>query len=136
VNAEGRSDRAGSKRGEELSGLGLDKVIHERARLMVLTYLASSDRSEVGFTEIRDALGITAGNLSVQLRTLEEAGYVEISKKFVGNKSFTGASLTPAGQRALNAYLAELEVIVASLKEVTGRAPSAADAGGGDGASD
>jgi DNA-binding MarR family transcriptional regulator len=115
--AEGeRLSGTGGRRGEALSGLGLDKIIHERARLMILTYLASSQRPEAGFTEIRDALGFTAGNLSVQLKTLEEAGYVEIAKKFVDNKSYTGARLTTAGQRALDAYLAELEVIVASLK--------------------
>jgi len=111
------------KRGDVLSSLGLDKVIHERARLMILTYLASSPENEVGFTEMRDSLGFTAGNLSVQLRTLEEAGYVVIEKRFVANKSFTGARLTSSGQRALSSYLSELEVIVASLK--TGAIPEA-----------
>jgi DNA-binding MarR family transcriptional regulator len=113
---------------EGIGKLDLDKVIHERARLMVLTYLASSDRAETGFTEIRDELGFTAGNLSVQLKTLEEAGYLKIAKRFVKNKPFTGISLTVAGEKALSAYLNELEVIVASLKG--GRA-SAGDARNG-----
>jgi DNA-binding MarR family transcriptional regulator len=116
MKAGGRPSEPGGRKGEVLTGLGLDKVIHERARLMVLTYLASSGEAEVGFTRIRDDLGFTAGNLSVQLRTLEEAGYIEISKKFVANKSYTGVRLTSSGQRALSAYLGELEVIVASLK--------------------
>jgi DNA-binding MarR family transcriptional regulator len=118
-----RPSEPGGMRGGTLSSLGLDKVIHERARLRVLTYLASSSESEVGFTEIRDALGFSAGNLSVQLRTLEEAGYIEIRKRFVSNKSYTGIRLTPAGQGALSAYLAELEVIVASLKANAKGAP-------------
>ncbi|HET7839470.1 MAG TPA: transcriptional regulator, partial [Rectinemataceae bacterium] len=96
--------------------LDLDRVIHERARLMVLTYLASSEKAEAGFTELKDELGFSSGNLSVQLKTLEEAGYVKIEKRFVKNKPYTGVSLTVDGQNALSAYLAELEVIVASLK--------------------
>jgi DNA-binding MarR family transcriptional regulator len=99
-----------------LAGIDLDKVIHERSRLMVLTYLSSSERGEAGFTELRDALGFSAGNLSVQIRTLEGVGYVEVDKRFVSNKSHTGVRLTMAGEKALKAYLGELEIIVASLK--------------------
>ena len=100
----------------ELADLDLDKVIHERARLMVLTYLASSERAQTGFTELRDELRISAGNLSVQLKTLEEAGYVQIEKRFVANKPYTGVALTARWQNALTEYLGELEVIVASLR--------------------
>ncbi|HUW41519.1 MAG TPA: transcriptional regulator [Rectinemataceae bacterium] len=109
-----RSGSSGS--GRALARLDLDKIIHERARLMILTFLASSDKAETGFTEIRDTLGLSAGNLSVQLRTLEEAGYVKIEKRFVENKPYTGVGLTVSGQKALSEYLGELEVIVASLK--------------------
>jgi DNA-binding MarR family transcriptional regulator len=119
---EDTHDKA-EKRDSSLSRLELDKVIHERSRLMILTFLASSLQNEVGFTEIRDSLGFTAGNLSVQLRTLEEAGYVEIEKRFVDNKSFTGVRLTNEGQRALSAYLSELELIVTSLKTGSTKAP-------------
>jgi DNA-binding MarR family transcriptional regulator len=111
--------RSGPGPGSPRAGIGkldLDKVIHERARLMVLTYLASSDRVETGFTELRDELGFTAGKLSAQLKILEEAGYVRSDKRFVGNKPFTGLSLTVDGEKALSSYLNELEVIVASLK--------------------
>jgi DNA-binding MarR family transcriptional regulator len=114
-----------------ISGLDLDKIIHERSRLRILTFLASSNSGEVGFTELRDALGFTAGNLSVQLRTLEEAGYLRIEKRFVANKSYTGVRLAPAGEGALTAYLAELEIIVASLKGGI-RAPTGAGKGGSD----
>ena len=99
-----------------LASLELDRVIHERARLKVLTYLSSAEKDEVGFTELRDGLGFSAGNLSVQLRKLEEAGYVKIGKRFVGDRPFTGVVLTMEGHKALAAYVEELELIVASLK--------------------
>jgi DNA-binding MarR family transcriptional regulator len=115
----------GGEAGASISGLDLDKVIHERSRLRILTFLASSASGEVGFTELRDALGFSAGNLSVQLKTLEEAGYLRIDKRFVANKSYTGLRLTDAGESALTAYLGELEFIVASLKGgVAGRGGS------------
>jgi Transcriptional regulators len=107
-------------KGKALIELDLDKVIHERSRLRILTYLASSGKGETGFTEIRDQLGFTGGNLSIQLKTLEEAGYVSMDKRFVENKSYTGVSITVAGHKALSEYLDELEVIVASLKSGSG----------------
>ncbi|MGO8694129.1 MAG: transcriptional regulator [Rectinemataceae bacterium] len=123
-----RSGSTGSRRA--LAALDLDKVIHERARLMILTYLASSDKAETGFTEIREELGMSAGNLSVQLRTLEEAGYVKIDKRFIENKPYTGIGLTVRGQQALTDYLGELEVIVASLRGSSAATPPAADRSG------
>ena len=115
--------------GPSIADLDLDKVIHERSRLRILAFLASSAPGEVGFTELRDALGFTAGNLSVQLKTLEEAGYLKIDKRFLANKSYTGLRLTPKGESGLTAYLAELEIIVASLKSGV-KTPSDADKGG------
>ena len=111
------SSKGSSGRKERtLSGLELDRVIHERVRLVLLTYLASSDHAETSFTELRDKLALTAGNLSVQLRTLEEAGYVKIEKRFVSNKPFTGVRLTVKGEKAITAYLENLEVILAALR--------------------
>ena len=100
----------------ELGKVGLDRIVHERARLLILTRLASSMSAETGFTELRDGLGLSAGNLSVQLRTLEEAGYVAIAKSFRDNKPFTGVSITQEGKKALEDYLGELELIVATLR--------------------
>ncbi len=99
--------------------LALDKMIHERARLMILTHLATSGERETGFTELRDSLGFTPGNLSVQLKTLEEAGYIKTDKRFVDRKPFTGVSLTVTGAAALDSYLVELESLVASLRKKT-----------------
>jgi DNA-binding MarR family transcriptional regulator len=92
----------GEAGGSSIADLDLDKVIHERSRLRILAFLASSASGEIGFTELRDALGFTAGNLSVQLKTLEEAGYLKIDKRFVANKSYTGLRLTPKGESALD----------------------------------
>lgn len=104
------------REGRSLAGLELDRIVHERARLMILTHLASSTAAETGFTELRDGLGLSAGNLSIQLKTLEEAGYVVIDKRFKDKKPWTGVALTIEGGRAIEAYLKDLEVIVASLK--------------------
>lgn len=119
MSAKGSSGR----KERSFSGVELDRVIHERARLVLLTYLASSDRVETSFTELRDKLGFTAGNLSVQLRTLEEAGYVKIDKRFVSHKPFTGVRLTVKGEKAITTYLGNLEVIVTALR---GSAPAGA----------
>jgi DNA-binding MarR family transcriptional regulator len=117
MNSESAGDRDLTPFG--IAELELDRVIHERARLKVLTYLSTVEKTEVGFTELRDRLGFTGGNLSVQLRTLEEAGYVKIGKRFIDDKPFTGVELTVAGHRALASYVTDLEFIVASLKETS-----------------
>ena len=95
----------------------LDKVIHERARLRILVYLASSRDAEVGFTDLKRDLEMTAGNLSVQLGTLEEAGYIQLRKTYVGKRPYTGARLTPQGERALENYLDEMESVLSLLRK-------------------
>jgi len=100
--------------GKELGALELDRLIHERARLVILAFLSSRGEPETGFTELRDELGLSGGNLSIQLKNLEEAGYVGIEKSFREGKPYTAVRLTPRGKRALEIYLADLEVVVAS----------------------
>ena len=99
----------------------LDKIIHERARLIILAYLASSTSASVSFPELREKLELTAGNLSIQLRTLAGAGYVKIAKSFVENRPNTKVSLTAKGGRALNEYLREMELLTGRLKPRSGR---------------
>jgi len=94
----------------------VDRVIHEQARLAILTYLASSDSKDVPFTELKDGLDMTAGNLSIQLRNLETAGYVKISKDIAGRRPVTWVSLTIEGMEALRAYIAKMEGIIRTLK--------------------
>ncbi|MGX6646443.1 winged helix-turn-helix domain-containing protein [Maricaulaceae bacterium MS644] len=98
----------------EFDAGGLDEVIHGKLRLGVMAYLAGV--SDASFGELKDKTGATDGNLSAQMRKLEEAGYVGIKKTFVGRKPHTRASLTPAGRRAWADYLAQLEVLIQEMK--------------------
>ena len=95
---------------------GLNKIIHERARLLILTYLASNEKKEISFNEILDNLQFSSGNLSVQLRKLQQAGYVAIHKTFKENKPYTTISITTRGSDALKRYVAEMEEIIKTLK--------------------
>ena len=95
----------------------LNKIIHERARLLILTYLTSNEKREVSFNELQEKLEFTSGNLSIQLKKLREAGYVEINKTFKDNKPYTTVLITPQGAKALNAYIEEMEQIIQTLKK-------------------
>ena len=88
----------------------LDPVLHERGRLAIVSVLAAAER--LTFTELRDALDMTVGNLSVHLQKLEERGYVAIDKRFVGRRPQTSVKLTAPGRGAFTRYLDHLEVIV------------------------
>jgi DNA-binding HxlR family transcriptional regulator len=99
-----------------IGSLANDKIIHERARLLILTYLASRDAGAVSFGEIRDALEFTPGNLSVQLKTLAEAGYISITKEFKNNKPLTQAGITQKGGAALKQYLGEMDSLIKRLR--------------------
>jgi DNA-binding MarR family transcriptional regulator len=94
----------------------LDKIIHERTRLKILTLLAASGIECISFNDIQQQLDFTSGNLSVQLKKLSNAGYVEISKTFKDNKPFTTVSLTIAGSSALKTYVSEMEALLSGLK--------------------
>lgn len=77
---------------------GLDDVIHGRIRLGAVAYLASV--TSASFTELRDKVGATDGNLSAHVAKLEEAGYVAVAKSFVGRKPQTRLTLTDRGRKA------------------------------------
>ncbi len=85
-------------------------MLHERGRLAIVSVLAAVEA--LTFTELRDTLGMTDGNLSVHLQKLEEKGYVAIDKQFVGRRPQTSCRLTRAGQKAFARYLDHLEAIV------------------------
>jgi len=89
----------------------LDPLLHERGRLAIAAVLAAVDDS-LTFTDLRDQLSMTDGNLSVHLQKLEERGYVAIDKRFIGRRPQTSCRLTPAGRRAFTRYLDHLEAIV------------------------
>jgi DNA-binding MarR family transcriptional regulator len=79
-----------------------DRVIHEPARLKVMSVLAVVESAD--FVYLQRETGLTGGNLSVQLTRLEEAGYITIVKSFVGKVPRTLASITPDGSAAFSAY--------------------------------
>jgi len=95
---------------------GLDDVIHGRVRLGIVAYLASADVAD--FTELKDLLDVTQGNLSVHLRKLEDAGYVAIDKSFVGRKPLTRVRLTEAGRAAFARYLEAMGQLVEQAGKV------------------
>jgi len=95
----------------------LNKIIHERSRLLILTHLATYRDTEVSFNDIRRKLNLTPGNLSIQLKNLSEAEYINISKSFRDNKPHTAVSITTKGIKALNDYLEEMEDLIKGLRE-------------------
>lgn len=84
----------------------IDDVIHGRLRLGVMAYLANAEVAD--FNELKSVLEVTQGNLSVQLRKLEEAGYVTIEKGFLGRKPRTQVRISSAGRKAFATYLEAL----------------------------
>ncbi len=88
----------------------LDEAIHGRLRLGIMAYLADAEAAD--FNELKAVLEATQGNLSIHLRKLEEAGYVEIIKSFKGRKPLTRVHITASGRTAFAAYLEALSALV------------------------
>ena len=93
----------------------LDPLIHEQARLGIVSALAAGPPS-LTFVELKEALGLTDGNLSVHARRLEDAGYVECTKSFDGRVPRTEYRLTAKGQRALARYLDHMEALIRAAR--------------------
>ena len=96
-----------SKTYEELAAL--DRVVHEPARLAILTALSACDSAD--FTFLRRVIGLTGGNLNTHLTTLETAGFVVLQKRFEGKVSHTAVSLTPSGRRAIDEHWKQLDAL-------------------------
>jgi len=101
---------------------GLDRVLHEKARLGILTSLLAHHRG-LSFNELRDHCSLTDGNLSRHLSTLQEAGLVSIGKSTKGKRSLTLVELTPEGKERFLGYLALLEGIVSGALGTTESEP-------------
>ena len=95
--------------------LDLDRLIHERMRLGIVSALAVNDH--LSFNELKRLLKTTDGNLSVHARKLEEAGYIACEKYFEGRIPKTDYRLTPPGRRALERYLNHMEAIIHATRE-------------------
>ena len=94
----------------------LDKVIHERLRLGIISALAANLR--VSFTELKNLVEATDGNVSVHTRKLEEAGYITCEKSFKGRTPLTEYSITDAGRAALERYLDHMEALIDAMKRI------------------
>jgi DNA-binding MarR family transcriptional regulator len=94
----------------------LDKVIHERMRLGMISALAANNK--LSFTELKNLLATTDGNISVHARKLEEAGYLTCEKSFRGRTPLTEYEITTAGRKALAKYLDHMEALIKAMKKV------------------
>jgi DNA-binding transcriptional ArsR family regulator len=90
---------------------GLDRIIHEKARLGVMTSLVSHRRG-LAFSDLKKLCGLTDGNLSRHLQILEEAGLVRIDKSFEGKRPLTTCHLTASGRQRFLEYVSVLETVV------------------------
>ena len=96
--------------------LQLDRVIHEKGRLAIMSALAAS--SELSFTELRNLLNMTDGNLTSHVRTLQEAGYLAVAKSYQDNRPLTTCSLTAKGRKAFAEYISLLEQILQQTRKL------------------
>jgi DNA-binding MarR family transcriptional regulator len=97
--------------------LDLDRVIHERVRLGIISALAANP--VLTFNEVKKLFELTDGNLSVHARKLEDAGYIVCSKSFEGRTPKTEFQITPAGRKAFEKYLRHMESLILALKSST-----------------
>lgn len=93
----------------------LDRTIHERIRLGIISVLAVNE--SLSFGDLKAMLETTDGNLSVHSRKLEEAGYIRCEKSFVGRKPHTEFTITAAGRRALDRYLTHMEALIRATRK-------------------
>lgn len=113
-NTEDISDRP--RLAAEAVSNDLDKVIHERMRLGIMSALAAN--AKLSFNELRTLLGTSDGNISVHARKLEDAGYLSVKKSFAGRMPLTEYKITADGRRALGKYLDHMEALIKAMKSV------------------
>lgn len=97
----------------------LDRLIHERMRLGIVSALAAED--SMSFADLKHVLRTSDGNLSVHARKLEEAGYIKVSKGYEDRKPKTDYRLTAKGRRALEGYLEKMEAILSEARDALER---------------
>ena len=102
-------------RQQESTATNLDRLIHERTRLAIISALAVN--TSLTFSELKELLGASDGNLSVHARKLEDAGYIACTKSFAGRVPKTEYRLTTIGRRALEKYLNHMEALIQATRE-------------------
>ncbi len=106
---------ADSESTSDEGALGLDRLIHERMRLGIVSALAAND--SLTFNDLKLLLGTTDGNLSVHARKLEDAKYITCTKSFEGRVPRTEYKLTADGRRALKRYVDHMEALIRAIRE-------------------
>ena len=106
----------GALPGAASEALDLDRVIHERMRLAIVSALAVNPA--LSFNELKQLLETTDGNLSVHARKLEDAGYVRCTKRFEGRTPRTDYELTGSGRQALERYLSHMEALIRATRKM------------------
>ncbi|MBX3290293.1 MAG: transcriptional regulator [Acidobacteria bacterium] len=92
----------------------LDKIIHERMRLGIISALAANEK--LSFTDLKNLLDTTDGNISVHARKLEDAGYLTVKKSFLDRVPLTEYKITKEGRKALEKYLDHMEALINAMK--------------------
>src|SRR6185436_2759665 len=114
VSKQGEASQLRVERAAESVSNDLDRVIHERMRLGIISALAANEK--LSFGELKKLLNTTDGNISVHARRLEEAGYVTMQKSFKGRVPLTEYAITKEGKKALERYLNHMEALIKAMK--------------------
>jgi DNA-binding HxlR family transcriptional regulator len=116
--AREEKSRRGSvvKAPSDTPAVNLDRVIHERTRLGIVSALAVN--ASLSFNELKELVQASDGNLSVHARKLEDAGYIQCTKSFSGRMPRTEYRLTSGGRRALERYLDHMEALIRATREL------------------
>jgi DNA-binding transcriptional ArsR family regulator len=109
------AERARRAVGTEAQATNLDRLIHERTRLAIISALAVN--ASLTFNDLKGLLRVTDGNLSVHARKLEDAGYIDCAKSFDGRVPKTEYRLSASGRRALEKYLDHMEALIRVTRE-------------------
>jgi DNA-binding MarR family transcriptional regulator len=107
-------DKPSVLRVEKAAGAVSDKVIHERMRLGIISALAANEK--LSFTDLKNLLDTSDGNISVHARKLEEAGYLTVKKSFLDRTPLTEYKITTEGRKALERYLDHMETLIKAMK--------------------
>lgn len=107
-------DTQTARANEKSAAPNLDRLIHERLRLGIISALAANE--SLSFSDLKHLLNTTDGNLSVHARKLEEAGYISCTKFFEGRLPKTEYKLTAAGRSALEKYLSHMEALIKQMR--------------------
>lgn len=113
AKAAKKGDKGAAKTAANVSN-DLDKLIHERMRLGIISALAAN--TALSFTELKRLLNTSDGNISVHARKLEEAGYLTCEKSFQGRMPLTEYKITTIGREALEKYLGHMEALISAMR--------------------